>query len=129
VNVFKEQIQLFKEFLMMAAPDKGQQGDIDYLLALGEILTLVAYGQLIIESRKFMPVEEDLLEEIFDFMVRDFSKYALNIYLKPSNSATQMELILKIVKAPVPNAARFEKIWKEHVFALKGTYKMRDQNF
>ncbi len=36
---------------MKAGPDKKQSEDIDYLLALGEILTLVAYGQLIIESR------------------------------------------------------------------------------
>ena len=114
---------------MKAGPDKEQSGDIDYLLALGEVLTLVAYGQLIIESRKFFPVEDDLLEEIFDFMVRDFSKYALNIHMKPSNSDKQKELSLKIIRTPLPNPARFEKIYKEHVYSLKGAYKMRDQNF
>ena len=114
---------------MKAGPDKAQSSDIDYLLALGEVLTLVAYGQLIIESRKFIPVEDDLLEEIFDFMVRDFSKYALTIHMKPSNSDKQKELSLKIIKTPLPNAERFEKIYKDHVYALKGTYKMRDQNF
>ncbi|HQL83074.1 MAG TPA: acyl-CoA dehydrogenase, partial [Spirochaetota bacterium] len=129
VNIFKEQINLFKDFLMKAGPDKAQSSDIDYLLALGEVLTLVAYGQLIIESRKFIPVEDDLLEEIFDFMVRDFSKYALTIHMKPSNSDKQKELSLKIIKTPLPNAERFEKIYKDHVYALKGTYKMRDQNF
>ncbi len=128
VNIFKEQINLFKKFLMEAGPNKEQATDIDYLLALGEVLTLVAYGQLIIESRKFFPVEDALLEEIFDFMVRDFSKFALGIHLKPSNSDKQKELSLKIIKTPLPNPERFDKIWKEQVYSLKGTYKMRDQN-
>ncbi len=126
VNVFKEQIALFKEFLVKAGPDKAQSADIDYLLALGEILTLVAYGQLILESREFFPVDDDLLEEIFDFMVRDFSKYALNIHMKPGNSDKQKELSLKIIRTPVPNPARFEKIFMDHVYALKGTYAMKD---
>ena len=38
------------------------------------MLTLVAYGQLNIENRKHYPIEDDLLDESFDFMVRDFSK-------------------------------------------------------
>jgi acyl-CoA dehydrogenase len=128
VNTFKEQINLFKDFLMKSGPDKKQSEDIDYLLALGEVLTLVAYGQLIIECRKFIEVSDDLLEEIFDFMVRDFSKYALNIHMKPSNSDKQKELSLKIIRTPLPNQERFEKIYKEQVYALKGTYKMRDQS-
>ena len=127
VNIFKEQIRTFKDFLTQAAPDQTQSRDIDYLLALGEILTLVAYGQLIIESRKFFEVEDDLLEEIFDFMVRDFSKYALNIHMKPSNSDRQRELSLRIIQAPAFDPKRFEKIWKDHLVALKGQYQMRDQ--
>jgi len=126
VNVFKEQIKLFKDLLSQAGPDENQSKDIDYLLALGEILTLVAYGQLIIENREIFSVEDDLLEEIFDFMVRDFSKYALNIYTKPSNSEKQKELSIKIIRTPVADEKRFQKIWEEHVFAMKGQYKLND---
>ncbi|HDP80017.1 MAG TPA: acyl-CoA dehydrogenase [Spirochaetes bacterium] len=126
VNVFKEQIAAFKAFLAKTPPTTEQSKDIDYLLALGEILTLVAYGQLIIESRAFFPVEDDLLEEIFDFMVRDFSKYALNIYSKPSNSDDQRSRCLEMIKHPVTNEERFTRIWEKHVYALKGTYKLRD---
>ena len=86
----------------------------------------MAYGQLIIESRAFFPVEDDLLEEIFDFMVRDFSKYALNIYSKPSNSDDQRSRCLEMIKHPVTNEERFTRIWEKHVYALKGTYKLRD---
>ena len=124
VQVFKEQINLFKDFLMQARPNEAQTNDIDYLLALGEILTLVAYGQLIIESRRFYEVEDDLLDEIFDGMVRDFSKYALSLHMKPSNSEKQRALSLKMIKPPIPDEKRFEKIWETHVYALKGQYRM-----
>ncbi len=124
VRVFKEQIKLFKDFLMQAPPNELQVNDIDYLLALGEILTLVAYGQLIIESRNFYDVEDDLVDEIFDVMVRDFSKYALSLHMKPSNSERQRSLSLKIIQPPVPNEKRFERIWENHVYALKGQYTM-----
>jgi len=126
VNVFKEQIKLFKKFLTDATPSKEQSANIDYNLALGEMLTLVAYGQLIIENRKYFPVENDLLEEIFDFMVRDFSKYALSLHMKPSNTEKQKELSMEIIRTPVPNPERFERIFNDYVFAMKGAYKMKD---
>jgi len=45
VNIFKSQIEVLKEFLIKVAPDKEQAKDIDFLLTLGELFTLVAYGQ------------------------------------------------------------------------------------
>jgi acyl-CoA dehydrogenase len=109
---------------LQARSSEAQANDIDYLLALGEILTLVACGQLIIESRKFYEVEDDLLDEIFDGMVRDFSKFALSLHMKPSNSEKQRSLSLKMIKPPIPNEKRFEKIWETQVYALKGHYSM-----
>lgn len=124
VNVFNEQIDCFKEFLMKCPPDKDQSRDIDYLLALGEVFSLVAYGQLILENKPIFDVEDDLVDEIFDFMVRDFSKYALNIFTKPTSSDLQKEMAVKMIKSPVANKERFEKIYNEHVYALKDQYKM-----
>ena len=82
IHVFKEQIEIFKEFLMTATPSKEQAKNIDFLLSLGELFTLVAYGQLIIEKAEMENIENDLLDQIFDFMIRDFSKYAVcTLYL------------------------------------------------
>ena len=50
VQIFTEQIAVFREFLRKATPDEAQQKDIDFLLAVGEIFTLVVYGQLILEN-------------------------------------------------------------------------------
>jgi Acyl-CoA dehydrogenases len=48
VNVFKEQIEVFKEFLLNAAPNDDQNMNPDFTLAVGELFALVAYGQLIL---------------------------------------------------------------------------------
>ncbi|GAB6097307.1 acyl-CoA dehydrogenase family protein [Desulfatiferula olefinivorans] len=126
VNTFKEQIKAFKTFLAKATPDKQQSRDIDYLLAVGDVFTLVAYGQLIIESSRMFGIEDDLLDEIFDFMVRDFSKYALALFSKPSNTDAQKEYCLSMIKSPVPNEARFLSIYENKVYALKGTYTINE---
>jgi acyl-CoA dehydrogenase len=75
-----------------------------------------------------MGVTDDMLDQIFDFMVRDFSKYATELMMKPSNSDDQRELAKAILRSPVPNTERFNKIWDE-VYSLKDAYKMKDQDF
>ena len=124
IHVFKEQIEIFKEFLMTATPSQEQSKNIDFLLSLGELFTLVAYGQLIIEKAEMENIENDLLEQIFDFMIRDFSKYALQIYSKTGSTETQMALCMKMIKKPVLNEERFQKIWQNCVYTLKDTYEM-----
>ena len=109
---------------MTAAPDKEQGKDIDFLLNLGELFTLVAYGQLIIEKCRMEQVEEDLLDQIFDFMIRDFSKFALQIYSKPGATEAQMALCMKMIKKPAANRDRFLNIWENHVYCLKDSYEM-----
>lgn len=126
VVIFKEQIELLKEFLMTATPSAEQAKNIDFLLSLGELFTLVVYGQLLLEKYKMDNLEDDLMEQIFDFMVRDFSKFALQIYSKPDSTDKQMELCTKMIKKPFADNDRFQRFWKNHVFALKDTYEMNE---
>ena len=124
VNIFKEQIEVFKEFLMTAKPTKEQSQDLDLLLSLGELFTLVVYGQLIIEKAKIENLEDDLLEQIFDFIIRDFSKFALQIYSKTGSTEKQMGLCLKMIKKPLADAKRFQNIWQNQVKVLNNSYVM-----
>jgi acyl-CoA dehydrogenase len=124
ISVFKEQIVLLKEFLAGATPDGDQQKDTDFLLSLGEMFTLVVYGQLILENAKIYELEEELVDQIFDFMVRDFSKFALTLYGKPSSTEAQMGYLQKMIKKPAVDADRFGKILNDHVLALKDVYEM-----
>jgi acyl-CoA dehydrogenase len=126
VNIFKDQIATFKRFLMEAGPNEGQSKDIDYLLALGEIFTMVAYGQLILENKPIFEVEDDLIDQIFDVMVRDLSKYALDIFTKPSSSPKQKEIAMEMIKSPVTDEERFDRIWQKYVYAMRDQYKMND---
>lgn len=126
IKVFKEQIKGFKRLLMLGRPNKDQIKDIDFLLILGELFTLVAYGQLIIENAKICKVEDDLLDQIFDFMIRDFSKYALQLYSKTSSTRVQMLLAKLMIRKPVKDTERFERVWNKHVYALHGTYQMNE---
>ena len=124
LTVFKEQIKILQEMLMTAPPNKEQQGDIDFLLILGELFTLVAYGQLIIENAKIYKVADELLDQIFDFMVRDFSKFALQIYSKTSSTDTQMDICMRMIKKPVRNPEQFNRIWEKYVAPLNRAYEM-----
>lgn len=130
VDRFKEQIAVFKEFLMASAMDTDnaakQAKDIGFLLAMGEVFTLVAYGQLILEFHKLEPTEldEDMVAQIFDVLIRDFSKYALQIHAMPSSTEAQMAHCMKMIRKPVVDEARYQRIWNEHVFALKDAYTM-----
>jgi acyl-CoA dehydrogenase len=124
VRIFREQIDSFRRFLLKATPDAAQQKDIDFLLSVGEIFTLVVYGQLILENATLLGVSDDLVDQIFDFMVRDFSKFALQLYGKPSSTEAQMALCLQLIRKPAHDEARFQRMLDTEVYALKGAYEM-----
>ncbi len=124
IEIFKEQIAIFKEFLAMATPDEAQRKDIDFLLTLGEMFALVVYGQLILENVPIYEIDDALLDQIFDFMVRDFSKFALQLYSKPSSTPAQMEYCQRMLRKPNVDEERYLSVWKEKVYALKDLYEM-----
>ncbi|MBU4054258.1 MAG: acyl-CoA/acyl-ACP dehydrogenase [Proteobacteria bacterium] len=124
ISIFKEQIKAFKELLMAAPVTEDQQKDIDFLLILGELFTLVGYGQLIIENAIIHKINDALLDQIFDFMIRDFSKFALQLYSKPSSTDEQMTLSQKMIKKANVDSERFNFIWKTYVYPLNGIYEM-----
>jgi len=123
-DVFKEQVEVFNEFMTQATPDETQGQDLDFSLNAGELFTLVVYGQLIIEIAKKYGVSDSLLDQIFNFMVRDFSRYALQLYSKPSTTEKQQEILLRCIRKPHVDADRFQRVWDE-VYSFKGLYEMR----
>jgi acyl-CoA dehydrogenase len=124
VAVFREQTDVFRTLLATAPPSEDQRRDPDFLLAMGEIFTLVVYGQLILENAGMHRVPPELVDLIFDFMVRDFSRFALELLGKPSTTDGQAELCRRMIRRPSFDAERYGKIWSEHVFALRDAYEM-----
>jgi len=126
VKIFQEQIEVFKQFLLTATPDDEQTKDIDFLMSLGEIFTLVVYGQLILEEARLEGLEADLIDQIFDFMVRDFSRHALELHGKQSATPKQADYCLKMIRRATVDQRRYGNIWTNHVLALNGAYVMNE---
>jgi acyl-CoA dehydrogenase len=126
VAVFRDQVETFKRFLTEAPPDQQQQRDVDFLLSLGEVFTLVPYGQLILEAASMYGVSHDVIDQIFDVMVRDLSRYALQLYHKPSSTSEQMDLCLRMIRTPAHDRERFHRVWEDDVYALAGAYEMAE---
>lgn len=124
VHLFKEQITLFKESLLNAAPEGEQQRDTDLMLALGEIFTLVVYGQLILENAVIYDLGVDVVDQIFNFMVRDFSRFALQLYSKRGTTPAQADLLQRMIRKPAADPDKFNRFWHDRVLVLKDTYEM-----
>ena len=62
-------------------------------------------------------------------MVRDFSRYALQLYSKTSSNARQRRLCKMMVKRPAKNQSLFEHVWKNHVYSLKDMYVMNQWQY
>jgi len=124
VNIFKKQIRLLKILLVAGKPSKEQSKDFDFLLILGELFTLVVYGQLILENAKIKGIEDDLIEQIFDFIIRDFSKFALQLSQKGCATLVQQTICDRMIKRPNVDEARQTRVWENYAYDMKDQYEM-----
>jgi acyl-CoA dehydrogenase len=124
VAVFYEQARALKELLLTAAPDPDQMKDLDFLLVVGHLFTLIVYGQLILEQADLIGLDADLVDQIFEVQIRDFSQYAVALHGKSSSTTAQQDWALAAVRRPVTDSDRFDRVW-EKVRAYDGAYEMR----
>ena len=136
VAVFREQANGLVELVTNAGPDADQAKDLDLLLTLGELFTLVVYGQLILEQVLLTGPDNDLtdptdltdltdlVDQIFDVLVRDFSAYAVDLHGKASSTKAQQLWALEHVRKPASGTGRYDRVWQQ-VRDLAGTYEMR----
>jgi acyl-CoA dehydrogenase len=124
VAVFYEQARALKELLVTAAPDPDQMKDLDFLLVVGHLFTLIVYGQLILEQADLIGLDADLVDQIFEVQIRDFSQYAVAMHGKSSSTTAQQDWALAAVRRPVTESDRFNRVW-EKVRAYDGAYEMR----
>jgi acyl-CoA dehydrogenase len=124
VGQFYGQAQAFKALLATAAPDAEQQEDLDFLLNVGHLFSLIVYGQLILEQAALTRLDDDIVDQIFDFQIRDFCAYAVALHGKPPSTQAQQDWAVGAIRKPVPDAERFTRVW-ERVKAYNGAYQMR----
>ncbi|WP_097967124.1 acyl-CoA dehydrogenase family protein [Streptomyces sp. or20] len=122
---FREQADALCAFVETAAPDEEQSRDLDLLLAVGQLFALVVHGQLILEQARLTGLDQELLDELFAVLVRDFSAHAVELHGKDSATEEQQSWALGAVRRPGVDAARSARIW-ERVEALSGAYEMAE---
>ncbi len=120
---FTEQAESFVELLATAAPDAEQLTDLDLVLSFGELFTLIVYGQLILEQAELVEVDDDLVDAVFDVLVRDFSSQAAELLGKRGSTPAQQDWARSALRSPVVDQPRFERLWAQ-VAGLSGAYTM-----
>ena len=121
---FREQADGLCELLSKHAPDHIQLQDLDFSLTLSHLFALVVYGQLVLEQAELTSLEPDLLDEIFDVLIRDFSGHATDLHGKAAATDAQTAWALANIRRPAADAQRFARIWSQ-VEALSGVYEMQ----
>jgi acyl-CoA dehydrogenase len=130
VAIFREQAEGLVDLVTNAGPDADQAKDLDLLLALGELFTLVVYGQLILEQASLTRLDRDspdqtyLVDQIFDVLVRDFSAYAVDLHGKASSTKAQQQWALEHIRKPAAGTGSYDRVWQQ-VRHLAGSYEMR----
>ena len=82
------------------------------------------YAQLVLEQAVIDGTDPAVIDQIFDGFVRAFSANALNLHNKPTATPTQQRRALDLVRRPVFDQARFERVLAK-ARALAGTYEMK----
>ncbi len=85
---------------------------------------MIVYGHLILEEAEILKVSPEVINQIFDFMVRDFSKYALELHQKTTIRPDQVDFCLKMLRKPVHDQDQYLQLWEDYVLALNGEYEM-----
>ncbi|HEX3823911.1 MAG TPA: acyl-CoA dehydrogenase family protein [Mycobacteriales bacterium] len=123
VATFIEQAESFASMLASNPPDETQQQDFDLMLGIGELFTVIVYGQLICEQASILEVNDDTVEAIFDVLIRDFATLAVALHGKAASSQAQQAWAVSTVRKPADDPARFARAWQQ-VQALCGAYEM-----
>jgi acyl-CoA dehydrogenase len=127
VGRFIRQTEIFRELLEKAGPDKIQDLDPVFSLPLGEMFSIVVYGQLILEQSQLEHLDKDVLNQLFDFMVRDFARFALQIYGLPNTRDAQRAFCQEIMLIrPAGDEAQYRRVWDGYVLPLNGEYAMNE---
>lgn len=101
-------------------PDQ-MTADLDFQQSLAQLFTLLPYGQLILEQVQLDETPPDVVDLVFETLVRDFSTTAIELHGKASSTDEQQQWALDSVRKPVVDEARGDRIYAE-VRALAGAY-------
>ena len=123
VALFREQAERLVAMVNEAPMTPEQMTeDLDFQQALAQVFTLIPYGQLILEEAELEGSPADVVDLVFEWLVRDFSRLALDLHGKSSSTAEQQQWVVDSIRKPVIDPEREDRIYAE-VRALAGAYQ------
>jgi len=124
VAVFRQQADALVA-LLQEAPLTSEQmtGDLDLQQSLSQLFTLIPYAQLILEQAQIEHTTQDIVDLVFETLVRDFSTTAIELHGKDSSTEAQQAWAVANVRKPVIDSERSDRVYTE-VRALAGAYEM-----
>src|SRR5215204_4500468 len=125
VALFREQADALLALLQDAALTPDQMTDLDFQQELAQLFALIPYAQLILEQAELDETPPDVVDLVFETLVRDFSATAIELHGKASSTEAQQQWALGSVRKPVIDEARADRVYAE-VRALAGAYEMPD---
>ena len=124
VDVFREQADALVDLLQEAQLTPEQMSDdLDFQQSLSQLFTLIPYAQLILEQSQIDEIPADIVDLVFETLVRDFSATAIELHGKDSSTEAQQAWALASVRKPVIDSERGDRVYSE-VRALAGAYVM-----
>jgi acyl-CoA dehydrogenase len=121
---FREQADALVSMIGDAALTPDQMtADLDFQQSMAQLFTLIPYAQLILEQAQLDDTPQDIVDTIFETLVRDFSATAVELHGKASSTADQQAWAISNIRKPVVDEARGDRIYDE-VRALAGAYVM-----
>ena len=124
VGVFRQQADALVA-LVQEAPLTPEQmsGDLDFQQSVAQLFTLLPYGQLILEQAQLEEIPDDIVDLVFETLVRDFSSTATELHGKESSTEAQQAWALANVRKPLIDVERGDRVYSE-IRALAGAYVM-----
>ena len=87
---FREQADALVAMIGDAALTPEQMtNDLDFQQSMAQLFTLIPYAQLILEQAQLDDTPQDVVDTIFETLVRDFSATAVELHGKASSTADQ----------------------------------------
>ncbi len=123
---FREQVDALVALLGDAPLTPEQMtDDLDFQQSLAQLFTLVPYAQLILEQASLDETPPDVVDLVFETLVRDFSTIAIDLHGKASSTDAQQRWALDSIRKPAIDEARADRVYAE-VRAVAGTYEMSE---
>jgi acyl-CoA dehydrogenase len=124
VTRFRQQADALAVLLQEAPLTPDQiSGDLDFQQSLSQLFTLIPYAQLILEQVQIDDIPQDIIDLVFETLVRDFSSTAIELHGKDSSTELQQAWALANIRKPAIDAERSDRVYSE-VRALAGAYVM-----